>query len=478
MEALWVYPWLAWIGKWPALAWQRPPLSLASLILLLSLSLFATRFFLSRRWSLLQVRLSLVACGLIAIFTVVRIEYGAGSGLLDSAWFASTAHLLLDSFSHLHPLVIALGVGLYLWWRGTVWGRSPLYFDDIYHSLLIGLIALVTLILARGADPGMMSAVGLYVIGFFFCGLCALALARLQVIQKQAREKEEAVPAFSGRWIAIIAGITGGIVLEAIGTASIFSADFVALVGRLLNFTADLLLKALEYLLTPLAYLVAGLFYVVQFIVNLFRQGQTPQPFFSENTSGIEGLPEVIPKALPPVAILAIKWGFFSLVIAGVLFLLARAVFRYRSYQSESEAEEINESLWSWEGFKADLRLFFRLLRQRFSRQSKKGTPAIPILSQQKWEEDESRLGIREIYQRLLWQASHLSLARRRHETPSEYAARLGQAVSGGSTQLSELTRLYINVRYGELEAETEQVDSANNLWRAFKKLLVKLKPG
>ncbi len=28
MQACWAYLWLAWIGHWPSLAWQQPPLSL------------------------------------------------------------------------------------------------------------------------------------------------------------------------------------------------------------------------------------------------------------------------------------------------------------------------------------------------------------------------------------------------------------------------------------------------------------------
>ncbi len=146
MEVFWVYPWLAWIGRWPARVWQRPPLSLASLILLLGISFLVTKFFLSRRWSLRWIQLSIVSSGLIAIFMVVRVEYGTGFGLLSWQWFVHTAQLLLDSFSHPHPIVIALAAGVYLWWRGISQGRSSLYFDDIYRSFRAGLTALVVLI--------------------------------------------------------------------------------------------------------------------------------------------------------------------------------------------------------------------------------------------------------------------------------------------------------------------------------------------
>lgn len=131
MEAFWVYPWLAWVGQRPALVWQRPPLSLASVILLLSTSFLVTRFFLSQRWRLRWVQLSIVGCGLVAILIVVRVEYGAGFGLLSRQWFIDTTRIFLNIVSHPHPVMIALVAAAYLWWRGIRRGRSSLYFNDV-----------------------------------------------------------------------------------------------------------------------------------------------------------------------------------------------------------------------------------------------------------------------------------------------------------------------------------------------------------
>ncbi len=169
------------------------------------------------------------------------------------------------------------------------------------------------------------------------------------------------------------------------------------------------------------------------------------------------------------------KWAFFALVAIGVVFLLARAIFRNWSLRTKDEIEEIHESLWSWEGFKADLCLFFSMLRQRFARKRKKPAPgsAVPIWYRE--ENTQGRLDIREIYRHLLWEASCSKMARHRHETPLEYAGRLGQAVPEGSEQLSELTNLYVDVRYGDLKAEDKQVDYANSLWRILQSLLGRL---
>ncbi|MBI2847764.1 MAG: hypothetical protein HYX83_01165, partial [Chloroflexi bacterium] len=68
METLWIYPWLVWVGNLPVFNEPRPPLSLWSLLLLLGLSLFISRTFLSRGWRLGLVRLGIVVAGLVAVF--------------------------------------------------------------------------------------------------------------------------------------------------------------------------------------------------------------------------------------------------------------------------------------------------------------------------------------------------------------------------------------------------------------------------
>lgn len=475
MEVLWVYPWLAWLGEWPQLDWQRPPLSLAALIFLVSISFFVTRFFLSRRWPLRWIQLGIV---LVTIFMVVRVEYGAGYKLVSGQWFVHITRVFLDGFSDPHPIGLALIVAVYLCWRGIRLGHSTFYFNDVYRSFLAGLAALVLLIIVWGVSLGggsfesLGSTVGLHVAGFFFFGLTALALGNLQAIQRKMLQEEKA-PISSSRWLVILLGVVGGIVLLGIGAASIFSADFVALLGRMLNLTFDLLRQVVHYLLIPLGYLAERMVYAVQFILDLLRGGQPVQPFQTPEFFEPAELPAgAAPQTFAGGAILALKWSFFALVAIAVVFLLARAIFRLRSFRAEAEVEEIHESLWSWGGFKTDLRLFLSMILRRWQRKRKEPVPVSAIPSWYLGEDDQGMLSIREIYRRLLWEASYFGIARRRHETPYEYAGRLGQGVPEGSEPVGELTNLYVNVRYGELEAGDRQVDYANSLWQVLRRLL------
>ncbi|MFH1383292.1 MAG: DUF4129 domain-containing protein [Chloroflexota bacterium] len=477
MEVCWLYPWLIWLGKWPAFIGQRPSLGLIALIILLGTAYFVTKFFIRQRWPLRRVRLAIIASGVLAIFLAVRVEYGAGFGWLDGRWFLYTGRLLLDSFTHPHPVAIAPLVGVYLWWRGIRWGRSTLYFEDIYRAFLVGLAALVMLLIFWTITAGAYSlgnsasAIGLYVTGFFFFGLAALALHNLKNIQ--ARMKEGPM-AFGRRWLLIIVAIIGGIIIVGVAVSAVFSSQVVAFLGVLLNSASDLLLKAFYYLLLPIGLVVQGLVYLGQIIIGWFQHGQPPQPFQSSGPLGPNDLPEIASRTLSPQVVLAMKWGLFVLVTLFVFFLLSRAVFRYWSAQTRDDVEEIHESLWSWDGLMADLRLFFKSFRQRLTPKSK---PPLEdtIPDWYRRPDIRERLDIREIYRRLLWEAAHLGLVpRRRDETPLEYSTRLGQAMPGSGEPLSGLTRLYIDVRYGDLQAGDKQIDDANSLWRALKSLLEK----
>jgi hypothetical protein len=483
MEVFWVYPYLVWLGQWQAIGWQRTPLSLASLIFLLGASFLVTRFFLNRKWSLLWVQLAVIFCGLAAIFAVVRVEYGAGFEPLDGQWFAYAGQIFANSFSQLHPMVIACVTAVYIWWRGIVHGRTPLYSANIYRSFLIGIAALVILVIVWRASPGtvsfgnLTSAVGPYIAAFFFFGLVALALTNLQAIQLRMLT-EETARTFNRRWLPILFGVVGGIVLVGVGIASALSPEFLALVARLFNSAGDILSQGLRYLFIPLEYIAAGFFYAMQFIANWLTGGKPMEPFAIADFAPTQKPTEIASSGtFPTAAVLVIKWCLFAAIVIAIIILLARAISRRRSERAKAGVEEIHESLWSWGGFMADLNQFFSMIWGWFTR---KGRKTVTVSPAPRWHPEPDipggTLDIREIYRHLLWEASRSRTARRLHETPYEYATRLGQAVPDGSRQLDKLTDLYIDTRYGDREPGDKQVNYANSLWRALRSLL--RKPG
>ncbi|MBN1643852.1 MAG: DUF4129 domain-containing protein [Dehalococcoidales bacterium] len=475
METLWFYPWLVFISKWMRLTVQGAPLSLASLIIILGASFMATRFLLSRKWSFPWIRAAIIIGGLVVIFLVVHIEYISGFKFFSSQWFTYYSRAILDSFSHPHPIVFAIPAGFYLWWRGIHLGRSPLSSPNIYRAFFTELTLLILLVIIWGfgteeySFQTMISSIGIYVAGFFFFGLEAMALVNLQDIRKKLKTKDRVGQLFGRRWLSIITGITGGIVLIGVGFASAFSPQILSFLGKVLSTLSDVLFKIFYYVFYILGYVVEWLIYLIKLLVNWLVKS-TPQQV--ETPEFLD--PSDIPHAtsdLSPTLVLVLKWLALAVVLGIVLFFIYRSITRLWSTRTRDEVDEEQESLWNWDEFKSDLLLWLGTLRNRFKRRKE--------ISRENYEQDwqsgediDIKLSIREIYQHLLRRTKRLGMSREDYETPYEYASRMATVIPEGKEPFIELTGLYVDARYGEQQMANEKVDTANNLWRMLRTIL------
>jgi hypothetical protein len=473
MESFWVYPWLAWLGSWPAFGESRPVLRLAPVIITLAVSLLTTRLALRQKWSMWRVRSTVVVTGLVVILLVLAVDYRNGYVFLSGQWFGYMGHTLGTAFGNMQTLVPAIPVLVYLWWRGIVLGQTTSYFRDIYRTFILGMVALILLIILwqisssseRITRPG--ADIGWYVMAFFFFGLVSIAVCHFYLMRR-SMPREEARLTSVWRWLPIMLGVIGGVVLVGFGVASIFSPSLFESIGQGFHTIGDFLWKAVGYILWPVIYVIGWLIKFFIFLLNLLRGTQGP----SENATGNMTqplFPDVIPKELPHWVTEAIKWFAVALVVGLVLFFLAKAISRMRARRARDEIEEIHESLWSWKGLRDDLKELFGMLGNRFKRK--------PAATGYSFDEDAAgRMDIREIYRHVLWEGSHSGLPRRRQETPSEYSVRVGRSVPEGEESLKNITAEYENVRYGEMTVPEEQVDKTNSLWQMLKGMLRRLR--
>jgi hypothetical protein len=306
MEVFSLCAWLIFIGSLPMVTNDRPPLTLWSLLFLLGGSFIANRFFLKRKWPLSWIQISIMACGLVAIFLVLRIEYAAGFSLFGGRWFATYGNQIINFFAKYPPFVFAIIAGLYLWWRGISLSRSRLYFDDIYHSFLIQLVLLVFLIIMwsftykTGPLKNITSNIGIYVVGFFFFGLLALALTNLRIIQEKFRKKGELSKNFGRRWLTTILIVIGGVTLLGIGFASIFSSQFVSLLGKFMNSISGAYSAVINFILEAIGLLVQLIYDIVEFLISLIPKVKAPtttpetSPLVSTTTTPVPGVSIII----------------------------------------------------------------------------------------------------------------------------------------------------------------------------------------
>ena len=175
-----------------------------------------------------------------------------------------------------------------------------------------------------------------------------------------------------------------------------------------------------------------------------------------------------------------VKWAVFILLIAFVFYLLYKAAKRFQSKYSDSGVEEYSESLWSWLGFTADIRLFFsRLFESWFGSRIKRLRSRVTSLGRTETMYPDD-MDIREIYRHILEESGEAGFKHHSYETPYEYAGRLDATIPGIDEQVDDITELYVNARYGESRLKEWETEHANVLFRLLRRVLRKpeRKPG
>lgn len=474
METFWIYPLLVWVGGWSLFAETRPVLSIFSIFIVLGLSLTITRITSKRDWPLWSIQAVIIGTGIVTMLLVLRVDYSDGYAFSESGWLAHTGRLLGSTFSKLYPVVLAIPVLVYLWWRGIQLGRTTSFFRNIYRSFIIGLIALIVLIglwqlsSSSGEIEGPISSIGFYVIAFFFFGLIALAVCHLYVMRQRMPAGDRTTSVW--RSLPMMLGVIGGIIVVGLVAASLMSPDFFSAIERAFSAVGDALYTAVIWVLEKLNFIFEGIFWVLRWILSLLRNTQPQEQ--EENGEGGSPFEGVEPGDinLPEAFTTAVQWFVIAVIVAVVIYILARAISRYRARRGLEEIEEIHESLLSAGNLRDDLRQFLNILGSRFRRRPKK----VEIT----FDDTAGRLNAREIYRRLLWEASRQGIVRKNYETPVEYERRLERYIPEGSEQLNDITGLYSEVRYGDIEPPEEKVDGANGLWAVLRSMVRRIGGG
>ena len=480
MEAFWVSPWLSWVGQWPLFRDNRPILNLISVAVILAVSLVLTRLVSRQKLPMWAVQVGIIGAGVLAMLLVLAVEYADGYTFLSGAWFAHIAGVLGSSLHNPGTIILALPAFVYLWWRGIVLGASTTYFKDIYRSFLLGLGMLILLLVSWqiSASSGKIEppggGLGLNVVAFFFFGLLSIAICHLYAMRRNM-PKEDAALTSVWRWLPVMLGVVGGVVLIGFGVASIFSSDMFNTIANGFDVVLNVVGKLLQYLITPFVYIIAGLVYALKWLLALLA-GTPPD---QQQQGGMPGQPEwgeVTTKDMPLWLGEMLKWLIVVAVIALVIFILAKTISRYRAKQAKNEIDETRESLFSWRGLRDDLKELFGMMGNRFRRKTEEaGTKFDP--------DAVGRMDIREIYRHLQWEGRRSGITRRRYETTAEYAHRLERAVPDSVESIKNvresvggITEMYEAVRYGEIAVPEPQVDKANGFWLSVKAMLRRLR--
>ena len=162
-------------------------------------------------------------------------------------------------------------------------------------------------------------------------------------------------------------------------------------------------------------------------------------------------MPKINPNSLPPALLLALKWFLVALAVAVVVYILARLISRYWRGPQGKGYEEVHESLWSWGGFRADLKSFLKGLLPEAAGQRAGGPPIAATI-----DGEEQYLDVRELYRGLLWEGEQAGHPKAKHQTPYEYQRALDRFVPDEHEGLAEITGTYVENRYGHVPVASE----------------------
>lgn len=474
MESILIAPWLMWLSKWQATNWEQPPLSFWGILAIGLLAESGARMAGAQK---ADNRLALILpLLLIAIVLIVRIDNYGGTALWDiGGWLSYAA-------DNIALIIAASGASLFMMWRGITAAQSVYTSEDINRKFLIGigiLLALITVwsMLAKAdAIPNPGVAVGLFAAAYFFLGLLTMALINLQTVREEIVEHEGVSTLLDRRWLSLLLGMSFVIVFLAIGLASLFSFDLASALMEPLRFIAKWLLIGFIYVfLLPLGIVVGSVVFAFQWVMSLIFGTPEPTkitpPKFDDLREAAEGDPS---GAVSPELVALIKWSLLSIVAGIVVFLLAKTLYRRWRTRAKEDVDEFGESLWSWQTFKADMGSLINALLSRFRKKKTDMTETMQIpQSVQQSAEADRMFSIREIYQGLMWQGRSAGVPRNLQDTPYEYEKRLNQRFEG-APEIRDITREYVEHRYGDAPVETERLKALNVAWRALRSFMLR----
>lgn len=452
-EVLRAYPWLILLSSLGILNWVDPPFSFLSALIIISLVTVILHFTLSREFRLNEIRIVALSAGIIGLLLILRLEMHGGYGFWDFGWFAYASRNMV-------ALIAGLLFGTFLIWRGITVSRGDLHTDQLYKSFIFGTISFVLLMIVWAStsrintNEHMFATLVPYILGYFFTSLMSMGISNFLSLRQGMASRPKATELFTRRWLLILLGVVTVIMIVGALLASTFSYNLITWIIQPLDTLAGWLLTGFLYVIGyPIGYLVEGVYWIGSYVLAWLMARLNSQEMMQIEMGEIgEKTEEIVTGNFPATLGTVLQWLLLLAIIGVVLFFLSRAIFRYWRGAQEKGYEEINESLWSWNIFGADVKSFIKGFTDRLRPGGTHFTP--PLAS----TITEPRfLDIREIYRGLLWEGNHYGFPRARSQTPFEYQSYLEARFGDKKVQLTAITNAYVDNRYGQVPPESDE---------------------
>jgi Domain of unknown function (DUF4129) len=405
--------------------------------------------------------------GVVTLLVIWDSVYSASIAVYDPRWLLTLLNdVLLLSPAAYHVMGVIL-LSAYFCWRGIRLVRRAIEPGTVFRAMRLGLGVFVVVILIRaGTGGGFFNELQLLVLIALFLSFALLGHALSNALfirlfhpvglQGSVRAQERALLLVVGSVCVCFMLIT---FLVGAFTSPAFLVEVqraLAPVGQAYNWLVSMFAYAVVFLLTPLFWLISQLHPQLPPRVRLQRI--TPQQAAKYR-----------PSAGPPEAVLAtisvLKVVLPILVIALLVFLIWRLVRRRQTKLVQRDEDEY-ESLWSWDLFWMQLKMFWQAFWQRLFR--KRTAAKAESEKEPEMVGEPMARSVREIYRALLRWAAMRGYPRKKDETPYEFKLRLGEHLPQAEPQLSAVTEAYTAIRYSEAVPDLTEVVQVQQNWVAL----------
>jgi hypothetical protein len=404
----------------------------------------------------------------VTLFVIWISIYAQQAFFLDPRWLLALLNDVLSLNLYAYHTFFILAITGYLCWRGMRLLHREHEPSQVFSTLRLGMGIIIGVVLVRAGQTsaGVVfhdNAILLLLIPIFlFLSLTAHALARVNFVRHMHATNDEDDISPHEQAILVTIGMVGIVLLIiALVVDLVASSTILAGAQQIFNILGQAYDWFVSILATVFAFLATPFFWLFEWWTTLFPQ-KLPSGAPGNTRAKLRNPVSHVPQIAGIV--LFVKILLPILLIAFAVLLIRWIIRRRRRVRlaTRRRAEELHESLWSWQlfwtQFKALLRaLFGRFLPRQATREEQVLTEAI--------QGEPAARSVREIYRAFLKRAATLGYPRKKNETPYEFKQRLDAQTPLAQPQIALVTEVYTATRYGGAVPDEAEVARVRQEW-------------
>jgi len=422
------------------------------LLLLMYLPFNLVRLLSTLDWPRSRQQLILAVTILLIYLLSLRALFFQPTSLFDFSWLGQLFGSIAEPENSLWQQSFGwFALVVFVWWRGLRLIGKEFSINSAGRRLRVGGLIIAPLIIGISVDRLPWSAVP-FILLFFMTSLTAVALARVEEIEKQQSGLSASL---NPKWLLSVSFAALLLILSAAFITFIISGETMLTIAglftplwRALYAGGIVVFNTIFNLLEPVLNLLS---LIIEFLIGLFT------PMMEQLT---EVTPAPVDSSMLPTSeateIIEIEEGTNSgfkiinillmiAIILAVTLALGRVYQKTEFTTRDSESAVKNSSKTA----KSKNSLGHRLLKR--------------LGALRGWRTAAS---IRRIYQNMCRAAAVNGYSRAEAETPFEYLTTLSKAWPENQADIRLITEAYVKVRYGELPESSEELDGLQEAWK------------